>query len=261
MRLDGDPSGGAAAEHRRVAAAYARRGDAGAAMLYSRFHPGHLCILQECERRMLRALRRAGIASLADARILEVGCGTGQWLRQLVTWGAEPRNLAGVDLLADRIAEARRLCPVGVDLRAGSAAELDLDSSSFDVVLQVTLFTSVLDPAVRARIAGEMMRVVRPDGIILWYDFHLDNPRNPDVRGVSASEVRALFPGHRVELERITLAPPIVRAVAPRSWLLAWVLGRVPFLCSHLLGVITPQGSADRVPLAPTRSRSGVADG
>lgn len=246
VRLDADGRGAATTEHRRVAAAYARRAGPGAAALYSRFNAGHLFILQEFERRLLQALRRAGRVSLRDARILEVGCGTGQWLRQLVTWGAEPENLAGVDLLEERIAEARRLCPAGVDLRAGSAADVDFASASFDIVLQVTLFTSVLDPTERARIAREMMRVVKPDGIILWYDFHMDNPRNPDVRGVPAAEVRRLFPDHRVELERITLAPPIVRAVAPRSWLMAWLLGRVPFLCSHLLGVITPSRNGNR---------------
>jgi SAM-dependent methyltransferase len=243
---DGDLLG--AEERERVSTAYARYEEAGAAARYSRFDPAHLFILQECERRMLRALRRAGRTSLHDARILEVGCGTGQWLRQLVAWGAQPANLAGVDLLERRIDDARRLCPAGVTLHAGSAGALAHDDASFDVVLQVTLFTSVLDAAERARIAREMVRVTRPGGTILWYDFHVNNPRNPDVRGVGAAEVRALFPGCAVRLERITLAPPIARRVVPRSWLAAALLARVPLLCSHLLGVITPStaGAARR---------------
>jgi ubiquinone/menaquinone biosynthesis C-methylase UbiE len=223
-----------------VADAYARYEDAGAAALYSRFNPAHLFLLQECERRMLGALRRTGRPSLHDARILEVGCGTGQWLRQLIVWGAQPANLAGVDLLERRIEQARRLLPHGVGLHAGSAGDLPHASASCDIVLQVTLFTSVLDLAERARIAREMTRVVKPSGIILWYDFHANSPRNPDVRGVRAREVRALFPSCRVELERITLAPPLARALVPRALLLASLLGRVPLLCTHLLGVITP---------------------
>jgi ubiquinone/menaquinone biosynthesis C-methylase UbiE len=229
-----------AAERERVSAAYARYEDAGAAALYSRFNPAHLFLLQECERRMLRALRRSGRTSLHEARILEVGCGTGQWLRQLLVWGAQPSHLAGVDLLERRVEEARRLLPDGVALHAGSAGALPHASASCDLVLQVTLFTSVLDAAERRRIAGEMTRVVKPSGAILWYDFHVNNPRNPDVRGVTAREIRALFPSCTVELERITLAPPLARAIVPRSWLLASLLARVPLLCTHLLGVITP---------------------
>ena len=233
-----------AVERQRVSAAYARYEDAGATALYSRFNPAHLFLLQECERRLLRALRRSGRTSLHDAKILEVGCGTGQWLRQLIVWGAQPSNLAGVDLLERRVEEARRLLPEGVALHAGSAGALPQAPASCDVVLQVTLFTSVLDAAERGRIAGEMMRVVKPSGVILWYDFQVNNPRNPDVRAVKAGEIRALFPSCTVELERITLAPPLARAIAPRSWLLAAALARVPWLCTHLLGVITPSRHA-----------------
>jgi hypothetical protein len=48
---------------------------------------------------------------------------------------------------------------------------------------------------------------------VLWYDFTVDNPRNADVRGVPLARVRALFPEGRVQARRITLAPPIARAV------------------------------------------------
>ncbi|MDI6792500.1 MAG: hypothetical protein QME81_06490 [bacterium] len=45
----------------------------------------------------------------------------------------------------------------------------------------------------RQRIASEMLRVLKPDGI-LWYDFHMDNPKNTDVKGVKKKEVKQLFP-------------------------------------------------------------------
>jgi len=34
------------------------------------------------------------------------------------------------------------------------------------------------------KIASEMLRVLKVDGITVWYDFHMNNPQNPDVRGV-----------------------------------------------------------------------------
>ena len=32
-------------------------------------------------------------------------------------------------------------------------------------------------------VAEEMLRVLKPQGLILWYDYHVNNPWNKDVRG------------------------------------------------------------------------------
>ncbi len=222
-------------EEDRIRGAYARRS---ASDCYSHFHPGHLLMVQQRERLMLRLLRRVGVSNLEQVRTLEVGCGSGNWLREFVRWGAQPDNLVGIDLLPDRIAEARRRCPPGVDLRCASAARLDFPAASFDLVLQSTVFTSILDADMRRQVAAEMIRVLRPEGIILWYDFRVDNPRNRDVRGVGGREIRALFSGCRVSLEPLTLAPPLARWLAPRSWLASSLLECIPWLCTHYLGTI-----------------------
>jgi len=59
-----------------------------------------------------------------------------------------------------------------------------------------------------------MCRVLKPEGLILWYDYHMDNPKNPDVKGVWSHEIYELFPGCEIRLQRATLAPPIVRLLA-----------------------------------------------
>src|SRR6266705_1941728 len=99
-------------EETRIRAAYAKR--QGDDTRYSWFSPGHLFIIQEREQRLLALLKRYGFAPLKARKILEVGCGTGYWLREFIKWGARPEDLAGVDLLPDRVAEARRLCPESV---------------------------------------------------------------------------------------------------------------------------------------------------
>lgn len=225
-----------ASEEERVRRVYAQRhrGDP----RYSWASPAHVWAVQERERAVVAALRRHGRLPLAGRPVLDVGCGTGAWLRDFVRWGARPEDLHGIDLLPDRIDEARALCPSAVSLRCGSAARLPFPDRRFDIVLQATVFTSVLDPAVRRQIAAEMLRVCRPDGIILWYDFHVDNPANPDVRGVGRREVSALFAGCRVELRRIGLAPPLARRIAPRSRLAVHLLAALPPLRTHYLGVI-----------------------
>jgi SAM-dependent methyltransferase len=224
-----------AAEEARIRAAYGRRveGDR-----YSWLEPGYLLAMQEIERGMLAVLRANLRVPLRDARILEVGCGNGAWLQQFVRWGATPGNVHGVDLLPERIEQARRSCAPGVHLRCGSATELDYPDGAFDVVLQSTVFTSILDPDVKRRVAAEMLRVTNPGGSIVWYDFLVNNPRNPDVRGIRRAEVERLFPGCRVDLRRTTLAPPIARRLAPLSPLACTLVGAVPFLRTHYLGVI-----------------------
>ena len=227
-------------EEARIRAAYAKRqkGDA----RYSSFSMSNLFIVQERERRLLTLLKRHGLAPLNTKRILEVGCGTGYWLREFIQWGARPENVTGIDLLVDRIAEARYLCPEAVRILHGNATELAFPDATFDLVVQSTVFTSVLDPIMRQQIASEMLRVVKDNGFILWYDFYVNNPWNPDVRGVKRWEIAQLFPGYHMKLRRITLAPPLVRLLAPYSWLACHVLGKMPWLCTHYLGLISKEG-------------------
>ena len=100
----------------------------------------------------------------------------------------------GNDLLEKRLALARD-CAASrpLALIPGDASTLDLGDESFDIVLQSTVFSSILDPDFQERLAGGMWALTRPGGGILWYDFVWDNPRNPDVRGVPVWRVRRLF--------------------------------------------------------------------
>jgi SAM-dependent methyltransferase len=223
------------AEEARIRAAYEKREDG---TRYSLFQPGTLFIVQGYERRILALLRRYGFEDLQSKVILEVGCGTGHWLREFVRWGARPENITGIDLLPDRVSKARRLCPPAIRIECASAAQLSFANESFDLVLQSTVFTSILDARMKQQVASEMLRVVRSDGLILWYDYHVNNPWNPDVQGVKKREISHLFPECRIDLRRITLAPPLARWIAPRSWLLAGLLEKIPLLCTHYSGVI-----------------------
>lgn len=226
------------AEVSRIRAVYTRRKKSVPRERYSCFDPGHLFMTQERERRTLALLVDYGCKLLDTKLILEVGCGTGHWIREFIKWGARPENIVAVDLLGDRIAEARQLCPVGVRLQCGDAAKLDFPNDAFDLVLQSTVFTSILDSGLKRQIAFEMVRVVKSEGLILWYDFYINNPSNPYVRGVGNREIYQLFPGCQIDLQRITLAPPLARLLAPYSWMVCYLLERIPLLCTHYLGVI-----------------------
>jgi SAM-dependent methyltransferase len=225
-------------EEERIRATYAARtGEA----CYAESVAGRF-VFQDRERQVLGTLDRHGLLPLGGKRILEVGCGTGKWLRDLIAWGADPENLFGIELLQASAARARRLCPPGVTVECSNAAELRFDSGSFDLVLQATMFTSVLDAEMKRSMAAEMLRVLRPGGLILWYDMFVKNPRNPYVHPVGKAEIRQLFPGCSLELRRVSLAPPLVRLIAPHAWAVCALMARVAPLCTHYLGALRKSG-------------------
>ena len=222
-------------EETRIRSAYARRPPS---TRYSWFRPGHVLFAQDRERHLLAALKGAGLTSLDGRRILEIGCGTGSLLREFIKWGAHPEDITGLDLLPDRVEIARQLSPALMTIECRSATQLALPAASFDVVVQSTVFTSMLDRHMKEQVAREMIRVVKPDGIILWYDFLVDNPWNCDVRGVRKQEIRRLFPQSRISLRRVTLAPPLLHFLAPYSSFGCYLLAKIPWLCTHYVGVI-----------------------
>lgn len=224
----------------RIKNVYETRKERVPADLYSFFNPANLFIVQGRDRAMLEAFTKNGIRQLENKKILDIGCGRGNELRNLVRYGAAPENLYGFDLLPDRIEAARALSP-NIDFRCGNAVALPYEHESFDLVMQMTVFTSILEGNMKQQVAAEMIRVLKPNGIILWYDYHMNNPKNPDVRGVRKEEIYRLFPDCDIYLRRITLAPPLARAIAPYSWLLCHILEKLPLLRTHYLGIIKKQ--------------------
>jgi SAM-dependent methyltransferase len=226
---DADTETGAVAER------YARRqvGDR-----YSLLRPEVWQMVQERQRAMLRLFARLGWTDLSQRRLLEVGCGSGGNLLELLRLGFEPARLSGVELLPERAARAREVLPASLAVHAGDALALDIAPGSLDIVFVSTVFSSLLDDAFQQRLADAMWRWLAPGGGVLWYDFTVDNPRNPDVRGVPPARVAALFPHGRVQARRITLAPPIARRVVRLHPSLYTVFNAVPLLRTHVLAWI-----------------------
>lgn len=201
---------------------------------YSVLRPDVWQTVQERQRAMLRLFSRLGVESLDRLYLAEVGCGTGRNLLEFLQLGFQPEHLIGIELLEERAQAARRVLPDGI-VRSGDAVDAVVPDASQDIVFQSVVFSSLLDDAYQDGLAQAMWRWVKPGGGVLWYDFIYNNPRNPDVRGIPVRRVRALFPEGVLTARRVTLAPPIARAVCRVHPALYTVVNLMPFLRTHVL--------------------------
>jgi SAM-dependent methyltransferase len=93
-------------------------------------------------------------------RVLDVACGTGVLAREAASRVGPTGHVTGLDLNADMLAVARRLCP-GIDWRQGDAAKLPFEDNAFDAV--VSQFALMFFPD-RVAALREMWRVLAPRG-------------------------------------------------------------------------------------------------
>lgn len=222
-------------EVEEVARRYARRAPVDLDVRYSMLRPEVLLSSQERQRAIVALLSSHISSPLSSLQLLEIGCGIGNNLLELIRLGFDPQNLVANELLAQRASRARDNLPASCRIIEGNAAELPFEANSFDIVYQSTVFTSLLDNSFQERLAARMWHWVKPGGAVLWYDFIFDNPSNRDVRGVPVARLKQLFPMGHLTTKRVTLAPPISRTVCrlhPSAY--HW-FNAIPWLRTHIV--------------------------
>lgn len=166
---------------------------------------------------------------LSRSRIVDVGCGSGGFLRKLVDWGASPARLVGTEYQPERLELARLRSPAGIRWHLG-----DLDfaaDASFELAVANTVFSSILDPDARAALAAQMWRTVMPGGWCMVFDFRYNNPRNRQVLRVRRAELQRFWPTPVTRYQTLLLAPPIARRLATID---------APAVCGELLAALAP---------------------
>jgi len=205
-------------------------------------NPGNRYILNERTRWVHYILKSNKKIPLTPFKILDVGCGSGNVLAGYLQWGACPENLFGIDLIPERIENAKHAFPE-LHFQVANAEQIEFPTAFFDLVTVFTVFTSILDDQMAAHVAEEIDRVLKPAGAVIWYDFRYNNPRNPHVRGMSRSKIQLLFPRYDLQLKSITLLPPLTRRFGKLTPYLYPLLNTVPFLRTHYLGLLIKPGA------------------
>jgi ubiquinone/menaquinone biosynthesis C-methylase UbiE len=188
-------------------------------------------------------LLRTVTPSLQGWRVMDVGCGDGTWTRSYVEFGAEPEDITGVDVSDAWLDQARRKNPA-ITYVTGDGINLPFPDASFDLVTQWVCFSCIPDYGLRRRVAGEIMRVMKPNGYIFWWDLpatvHPSRPGEP------------LNPSEYFELPiremRVGPLPRVSEALRPLRGAREWigpaldVLGHHP---SHIAALLGPAGAED----------------
>lgn len=254
-------------EINRIQTEYTRRDTQGLSKEYTYMNPAFLFHMQERERAILQILRDEKI-NLSEVSVLEVGCGTGHILQRFSEFGVD--KATGIDLMETRIQVGKRAYP-RIDLRQGNAGSLPYHDDSFGLVMQFMCLSSVLDPIMRQKIVDEMWRVLRPGGVILFYDlrpipflggvsFMLygilcrifgamcrkrrikqgDNALQEEptpIQPLSIEDVRKFFPGRVLRYRSVSLNFKLAQ-LSEKAHLLSTLLSSLPWLRTHNIAII-----------------------
>lgn len=168
-------------------------------------------------------------------KYLEVGCGTGNNLSQLISFGVEPKNLTGNDIYEPSLEIAKNRLPSCVELRQGNFVDLKYEKK-FDVILFSTVLSSILDTDLRKECINKAYDLLNKDGIVVIYDFTYNNPKNKDVQKVVFHDF--FSPGcpkySKSSVKRITLAPPIARRLENFPFLIK-LFEKIKILNTHMI--------------------------
>ncbi len=107
-----------------------------------------------------------------DAAVLDIGCGTGEFERLLLTENPQ-QVITGVDISEKMLLMAKQKCRTypNVSFRTASVSALPFADNSFDVVVSASAFHYFDDPTLALK---EIKRVLKPEGRVIILDWCKD---------------------------------------------------------------------------------------
>lgn len=183
-------------EDSKLAVFYKKRLDSGEESenpnyIYGLRNPTGLYMKQRTQRIFIDMLNRNNLY-LSDKKILDVGCGCGDWLRFFAEMRGNSQNLIGIDITSHRISRAGLVNPA-IKFVAGDVTELPFPNNSFDIITQFFTFEHLLENSDLEKAAKEVSRVLKDQGIFIWFDLLPFSHSSELTRGYALRDVEKLF--------------------------------------------------------------------
>jgi SAM-dependent methyltransferase len=208
------------------------------AQRWSPTNPGNARIVAERES-TIELLLRAWSPPVPRPVVLDVGCGSLTPLTPTLRALTDDRGIhIGADLLIERLVGLRAVDDT-LPVVCADGAAMPIRRSSVDIALLFTVLSSVPGSYLGRRIAADVDRILRPGGAVLWYDMRRRSPGNPNVSPISRRQLQKMFPGYVTSWRTLTLVPPLARRLGRLTGFGYPVLAAVPFLRTHLVGLLT----------------------
>jgi ubiquinone/menaquinone biosynthesis C-methylase UbiE len=176
------------------------------------------------------------------ARVLDVGCGSGNSLLNFIKLGFKAENLYGIDILEERVETGISKFP-NLKLSVGDATDLKFSTGSFDIVFESTMFLQITDDNLACRIGTEMIRVTKPGGFIVLVDWRYGKPGKSEFSAVNSERISKLFSVNKATCVfasyKGALIPPVGRFLSanlPSTYFLVQAL--FPFLTGQMTTVL-----------------------
>jgi len=128
---------------------------------------------------------------LANARILEVGCGDGRWVRFIAEITHQPEFITGTDLSAPRVALAKKMNPA-IECQVADVVETPIDEK-FDIILAWDVFTHLKTKEQIQKALRNIHNALSERGVFIFFDAwaktHFKSVANEDSHGYRPEEV------------------------------------------------------------------------
>jgi len=165
--------------------------------IYNLRNPSGLYIFQKMQRFVVEMLNKNNLY-IADKKILDVGCGYGNWLRFFTEIRGTSKKLTGIDITPHKISKAKELNN-GIDFIVGDVINLPFPDNCFDIVTQFFVFEHLLEDTALMKAKKEVLRVLKNEGIFIWYDLLPFPKGNKNInRGYSVNDLKTLFPEFKI---------------------------------------------------------------
>lgn len=187
------------------------------------------------EKELLKYFFSRNIPEFNRKKVLDVGTGAAEILFFFLKHGITLKNIFGLELLLLRAEKVKKKYGFFQFLNA-NGENIPFADKCMDIITLTYVFSSIIEDKMCYNIGKEMLRVIKDDGIIIWYDSYGGKKLSENTRSYKENDIKQFFPDCEYEFKRIGLGKIFNKRIEKYSWLIADVVSAIfPFLnCMQL---------------------------